>query len=177
MWRISMKTLFTALIVVCLLGVLAYGQADGISRFGAADVHDVDVINLATLTPVMNIPVISKQGAIPFSLTMTAGQLCSIPAVGSALSCTTSDRFGNFVPGLLGSLLRYSNVIQVTCNGTLAQAYSGWKLYTADGLNGHPIDPNIYLGGCTSTFSQQTVDGSGYYIQTSGNIMALDENL
>src|SRR5258707_325753 len=52
-----------ALLVVSLLlfgESLASAQRDGIPSFTAADVHNFDVVNLVTLTPSFNIPLIAK---------------------------------------------------------------------------------------------------------------------
>jgi hypothetical protein len=156
--------------VLCLLGAFAFGQADGIPTFGAAESHEVDTINLATVTPVLNVSVMSKPGAIPFSYTASAAQGCSLTSA-KVLDCSASDRFTNYVPGMLGAQFNYTIVTQITCNGVQRNSYSGWQLSTSDGLGAHPINPaTAYDGYCNNWFTAPTTDGSGYSIQvTSGS--------
>ncbi len=157
------------LFTTCFSGVV-FGQQDGIPPFGVADAHDVDTINLATLVPVLNLHVLSKPGTAPFSYTMTSAQACYLLGFGpgTTLACDKSTRFSGFSAGLGGSLL-YTSVTNVLCGGHQIPQYSGWVFVTSDGLDAHPIDPNVVLdGNCATSFNQYTLDGSGYYIQANG---------
>ena len=152
-----------------LLSAVAFAQQDTIPTFGAGETHEIDTINLATLVPVLNISVVSKPGAWPFSYTLTAAQTCvGVSGSGGGISCNGGLRFAPFVPGLAGSTLVYTQSSQVQCNGQWVNSYSGWKLFTSDGLNGHPINPSITLDSCATSFTQWTIDGSGYNIQANG---------
>src|SRR5579864_7204808 len=134
-----MKNTVNILLVMCLT-VLAYGQRDGIPPFGAADIHDFDSVNLATLVPVLHVPVISKPGAIPFGVTMTAPQTCAVLGNNSdaVLTCRSSVPFSTYVPGLFGTLIStYQN--NILCNGHQVVQYSNYLFYTSDGLYGHPL--------------------------------------
>jgi len=74
-----MKCILSMLLFFSLFGLFAYGQSGGGTLpFGTADVHEYDSVDLATLVPTINIPVVAKQGAIPFSLTLTAPQICNL---------------------------------------------------------------------------------------------------
>src|ERR1700756_4795062 len=108
MWRISMKAPFTALIVVCLLGVFAYGQVDGIPNFSVADAHESDTVSLTTLVPTINVPVLTKAEPIRFSTTFTSSQACSVSGtgIGSNILCNNGD-FSLFSLGLTGSSIFY----------------------------------------------------------------------
>lgn len=149
------KSLFKLLTIACLCGA-AYGQ--GVATFGAADRYDVDIVNLATLIPSLNIPVVSGHALI-------APQACTIVGgspTGTLLDCSDSDRFHDAIPGLLKSTLVSTITDSNGCK-------KGYVLYTSDGATGHPIDPNVIYGGgtCSKSFSQWTTDGSGYYLQFS----------
>src|SRR5258708_29107759 len=58
------------MMIVCLLGGIAFGQKDGIASFSVADSHDFDTVNLTTLIPSLNFPVISKPAALPFNVSI-----------------------------------------------------------------------------------------------------------
>ncbi len=161
-----MKFLFKFLMLTSLFVPAAFAQRDGVPVFGAADVHESDAIDLATLTPSINIPLISKPGAFPFSYTLTSQSSCSVVGSGANayLSCRQGSRFGGFAPSLAGSNLVYTKVSQVLCNANYVPSYSAWYLFASDGLDAHPINPSTALDACHTTFSQYTTDGSGFLI-------------
>jgi len=183
---IRLSTLYGLLVTLMVAPYTAVAQQDGVPNFGAADVHDNDVINLQTLIPSINIPVVSKSEAIPLGITLTAQQYCytwsNIPSGTYIREC--NGEFGAYASGLLRATFTYSKAVPVggNCpNGGTATSYSGWYLLTSDGLDAHPIDANIALvlndpahsglrqGNCTGTYSINaiTVDGSGYTVQLS----------
>jgi len=180
-------TAFCGLLVALLVApYAAVAQQDGVPNFGAADVHDNDVIDLETLIPTINIPVVSKSEAIPLRITLTAPQYCylfsNIPSGTYLREC--NGEFGAYASGLLHATFTYSYRLQANgnCpNGGTASTYEGWYLLTSDGLDAHPIanttalvlnDPahiGLPQGNCTGTYSINaiTIDGSGYTVQLS----------
>src|SRR3984885_5690650 len=64
---VNPKSLFAACLL--LISSLAYGQA--IPQFSTVEPHQYDSVNLATLGIQLNVPVRSKAGHIPFSLSLT----------------------------------------------------------------------------------------------------------
>jgi len=181
-----MKRLMKPILAMSLLGAFAYGQQDGVPNFGAADVHETDIINLQTLVPTINIPVVSKNEAIPLGITLTAQQYCytfnNVQSGTYLREC--NGEFGAYATGLLNATFTYSKVQPVSgnCpNGGTATSYSAWYLLTSDGLDSHPISPNTGLvlndpahsglpqGNCTATYAinEITIDGSGYTVSLS----------
>jgi hypothetical protein len=72
------KTLLQLLAVTCLSATAVFAQRDGVSPFSKAESHEIDTIDLLTLTPTRNISIISKKEMIPFSYAYTARQSCAI---------------------------------------------------------------------------------------------------
>jgi RHS repeat-associated protein len=188
LWKreVRLTSFFGLLITLLLAPYTAVAQQDGVPNFGAADVHDNDVINLQTLIPAINIPVAYKSEAIPLEITLTAQQYCytfsNVPSGTYIREC--SGEFGAYASGLLNATFTYSKKEPVggNCpNGGTATSYSGWYLLTSDGLDAHPINVNTALvlndpahsgipqGNCTATYSINaiTVDGSGYTVHLS----------
>ncbi len=105
-----------AFIVVLLLPAccsVALAQQDGIPPFSIAEQHEIDTINLVSLTPVLNVKVVSKSGLIPFEYTLTAAQSCGVTGqyTQSLLSCSNSATFTGMAIGMIGSDLAYTTVV------------------------------------------------------------------
>jgi hypothetical protein len=178
------RKFFGVLVAVLASTLTALAQQDSVPIFSAADVHDGDAINLSSLVPTINIPVVDKSEAIPLSVTLTAQQLCYTWTGGDGTKLRECNgEFGEYASGLLNATVAYSRTgVNGNCpNGGTATIYSGWYLITSDGLDSHPINPNTAIilndpahiglpqGNCTGIYSINaiTIDGSGYTVQLS----------
>lgn len=185
-----MKTIITVLFVLCLLGGSALGQQDGVPNFSAADVHEYDTINLYTLTPTINIPVINKRGAIPLSIALTAQQTCLGSSQSQDIQYACPSDFGIYL-GDLEVVTTYQNAVKLQCPNTgFAYSFSGWDVYSSDGLDAHllpyndgllinmPASGQIPQGNCTAVYSFTDIvtDDSGYSATISVPVGTLTAN-
>src|ERR1051326_2245542 len=86
-----MKTALKYVALFVLLTSLAAAQENGTANWGAADSFTVDSIDLATLTPSVNIPVLAKKGAIPFSFNLNLTTACWITGLSQAQAAKCSS--------------------------------------------------------------------------------------
>lgn len=172
-----MKHIVMPIVIFGLLKAFSHGQGDGITTFGASDAHGVDAINLITLAPVINIPVVP-------GVVLTSGQSCGITALLSTLSCMPTSYFQPYLSSMLGHI-GWSNSI-ITCpDGQQWSVNNNYVYYSADGLDAHPLTPSLYTyegtgdSSCATTISNAlTQDNSGYSISLNnllnGTIVAAD---
>ena len=161
-----MKRILPSLILPMFLALFAYGQRDGVTNFGASDVHDFDVINLSTLVPSLNLPLVTKSaGPLPGSLYITSPQSCFQTANIHGVNDTFCG--GSGVP-LAGLFFIPQEMMGMTTNATFggSPCYIATitELIGADGLSSYQI-PATYLstvcGTYGSTKTVTTTDGTG----------------
>lgn len=173
------------LLCACLLlGVsLAYGQTPGPNTghtsFGASEDHDTDSINLATLVPTINFPVISKTGAFPFGLSLISPQSCFIISTASspAISCGGPTNETEAFPNMsINSSLNMKPVYYLGGTGTCAnKIFEVTGLTDADGAyHATPVTP-VAASPCGSGATVTTTDGSyiSAVINTAGNVTSV----
>ena len=157
------------MMVACLLARVAFGQQGGVPVFGASDVHDVDTIDLTTLTPILNIPVPRTA--------LTAQQTCANHP--SGIKCSGSAFSAN-AASLLGYISH--SIANRTCpSGTKMGVNTNYAFTSLDGLTSYQIDPGLFTASSTcptSISNAKTIDGSGLTlsINDSGNGTLTDAN-
>jgi hypothetical protein len=165
--------------VAALLSLVgqAVGQVNpGFPSFTPQDCGQYDCINLQNLNVSVNIPIMSKSGAFPFSFyanglqsyvenpagTILPGDetIAGTPTNGLSMS---ANAIGPFAP-----YAWYTTKAIVTCpsgDGTgTATKYTGWYIVLSDGTN-HPLpatDAAYVSTSCAGSFTDTTIDGSGY---------------
>src|SRR5271165_3924024 len=104
-----MNKILTLLCTLLLVCGLSFGQQTGTTNFGASDHFTADSIDLATLTPSVNVPVLTKGGAFPFELNLTATSSCSIAGTGTQIYtyCTLPYTFSS--QGIVGLQMGYTS--------------------------------------------------------------------
>lgn len=163
------------MMVACAFAGVAFGQKDGIASFSAADPHDFDTVNLLTLIPSFNFPVISKPGAMPYSASIEVPQSCHIASDGAGdtyWTCGESSGNNSISPfamiasnSMIGLTVGYTPLQQQTCTKFTITSLTG-----ADGISRYYL-PYTTLwygnannpGACGSTSATLTTnDNSGY---------------
>jgi RHS repeat-associated protein len=160
--RNKMKCLFKLLLALCLLAARAYGQADGVSPFGAADSHDVDKVDLITLTPTLNISSPANGGTV-----MTSQQNCYVGLnISSQKTVYCRPQAGGFfnpyIKNELIGTVGYSDMPETQCAGT---GENNITYYSFDHLDSH-VFPGIVAEStlCPQTLTAVSPDSSGYAI-------------
>ena len=163
---------------LCFAG-LAGGQVNpGTPSFSAYDSQQYDTVNLQNLSVSLNIPVMSKNGAFPFSASLIGGD-SYVSYNGTTLQ--PGILTVPLSPAINGVLSPYGYAIalpatttSVSCpsgdgSGT-ATKYSGWYLLFPDGtVHSLPVTDVAYGGAsCTSTLTDQTTDGTGWTLTING---------
>ena len=171
------KDLKRALLVGALMlfgAQFAYGQRDGVGSFVATDAHAFDVVNLSSLAPSLNLPLIEKSGG-PFSISLSlqSTQSCFLffpPHNAPTYSfCSGSPYLGgttalaglNFIPHKLEGLgANYSSSTAGSCT-----TYGVTSLAGVDGSSSF-MTPNTllaYPSGCgyPTSATVTTNDGTG----------------
>lgn len=161
----QMKRKLLLLFLPLFWALFANGQGSKAASFGASETHEYDSIDLATLIPTWQFPVISKTGAIPFRLSITVPQTCSIDVVGSLWGC--GSRFGGNGDGMVSfntSLVpgaRMTASSFVSANGACPQIHVTALIDPNSGY--HAVTP-VIIGGSSpcspTTASVLTTDGS-----------------
>lgn len=182
---------FAALLMLAtVIGLAGTGVAQvqpGTPNWSAYDSHDVDSINLSNLTVTLNIPVMSKSGAFPLKLSFLGGDsyiyccrtgttlesgIYAYPLQGSVNDIITENG-GSGLSGGWGAAYT-TTTTNVACpvgGGTgTATKYSGWYIQGNDDTE-HilpPTDATYYGASCTGSFTDVTIDGSGYTLAATG---------
>jgi RHS repeat-associated protein len=168
--------LVLCLLVLCLLASVASAQQDGVPPFSVAERYEVDAIDLVTLNPTLNIPVVSKIGAIPFSYKETAQQSCtqtyySPYAQSDHVSCQIT--FAGYTNTMVGMHVTATQQGTVWCQGSSGLGwyvyYTSFLLLSSDSLDQHVINGSLYSCGGPTSFNSVTIDGSGYTVNASLN--------
>jgi YD repeat-containing protein len=160
---------------------LAGAQANaGTPSWGAQDSGQYDTINIQSLSVGLNIPIMSKSGAFPFSASLLGG--------GSYIYYNSA--FGTLLPGI------YINPLQGAINGVLSPAlsaftwpgtrtsvtcpsgdgsgaaveYTNWYVQLPDGTTHYlPAADAVYGGiNCSSSLTDQVTDGTGWSLILNG---------
>jgi hypothetical protein len=162
---------------LCSAGLAGGQVSPGTPNFSAFDSHEVDTIDLLNNNIILNVPVRAKAGAIPFDLHLKANSYMS--GFGSWLP--TMEYTGGTSPfapaanGILGpgTLAGSSVSMSSTCNGAATTKYMNWYVQTAGGTI-HWLPTTDYTtstsgGNCQPTFTDATIDGSGFTLTASGS--------
>jgi RHS repeat-associated protein len=171
--------LFCVLISILCFAGFAGGQVNpGTPSFSAYDSHQYDTINLQNLDVSLNVPVMSKSGAFPFSAALTGGN-SYIYYNGSTLQpgilTVPLSPSINGVLSPFGYAIAYpATTTSVSCpsgdgSGT-ANKYSGWFIEFPDGtIHNLPVTDVAYGGAsCSSTLTDQVIDGTGWTLTING---------
>jgi YD repeat-containing protein len=161
-----MSKIITSLFVIYVAS-FAYAQQDGIPNFSAADVHQYDTVNLLTLVPTFNFPVISKPGAIPFSVGITSPQNCYVygSGPGSVWTCNGGDPYNYLAPFLMVPNNMIGMSIQYVQNSNTCIHFNITGLVGPDGITVYPVPLTTIFqnSGCGVTSATvTTTDGSGF---------------
>ncbi|MGB6476516.1 MAG: hypothetical protein WBF04_20890 [Candidatus Sulfotelmatobacter sp.] len=167
----------------CSVGLLAKAQAPpatGTPSWSAFDKGEVDTINLSNLNINLNVPVMSKSGAVPLTVNLwynyslwTPGNNLFPPqgspyALSGILTGAVNWMFGY---GAVGETVLGTIAYDVPCpQGGTTDKYSNYSIKTGDGTL-HPVLPTLYAdsAGCLagSGFTAQTIDGTGWTLSIS----------
>lgn len=182
MFRHFQLRLFAALAaIICLLGFARAQVSPGMPSFSAYDSHTIDTVNLQNLNVALNIPVMSKSGALPFNATLTGGNSyfyyngTNVQPGVLAVPLTPSIN-GVLSPFGYAFVLPATTTANATCphgygTGT-ANEYSDWYLQFPDGtVHNLPITDSAYGGtSCSSSFTDQVLDGTGWMVTVNGGM-------
>lgn len=141
-----MKHIATMLYTVYLLGVFAYGQGLGPADAQFYDRHQIDSINLQSLSVAVNFRVINKAGAIPFSYSLAGESSCA------PIYYHTGNIAGCGISVVKGPINTFNST---SPNGALngINAANGWELSAT----------TVFNSTCTQDGNQQT-KYSGLYL-------------
>jgi RHS repeat-associated protein len=168
MKRISLYSLFLCLFLYCRP---TFGQADGgTPPWLAYDVGAVDTISIANLNVMLNVPVMSKNGAIPFTANLVGGDsLLSYNSTSTQLTPgIVAMPLTPMVSGIL-SPFGYTQVLGIKgadyiCGSGDGNQYYGFYLQFADGTT-HNLPGSLIVGSaCTGSLTTQPLDGSGWTV-------------
>jgi len=171
----------------------AMSQTGGAPTTSVYDTHAIDSVNLQNLNVMLNVQVLSKSGAMPFSLSLSASSGCVVYGSGTSHSTAcgllqlinkpvgSEPIWAGFVPSVHALLNGNTNTpvigastsTTVGCpsNNVFTQEYSGWWIQTNDGTK-HFLPPGDMvdsLGCFSSSLSDQAIDGSGYTLMITGS--------
>jgi hypothetical protein len=167
--------------LTALAGSAIAQNQPGHPNWSAYDAHDIDTINLANLNAEVNAPGMKKSGAFPFALTFDGLDTLVTTELGAPTQLYPSILNEGAVPninaGALGlegassvlSLASGTQIVNQPCptgdgTGNNATEFTNWYLQFPDGTI-HLLPPGdaVYQSStCSSSFTDQTIDGSGY---------------
>src|SRR5580700_1746109 len=170
--------------IAVLLTLAAFGVAqttEGTPNWTAYDAHQVDTIDLSNLNIAINIPVMSKRGAIPFSFGFTTNSGASDPSGGQTPSVSLFSSGADSVGGLdrsangvlwdAGQPLARNTSTVVNCpgSGTTHKLTNWYVLLGNQTVHYFPATDFADSAGCLSGggFTDVTIDQSGYQISVS----------
>ena len=172
-----MSRIFALAALLCVAG-LAGGQVNpGTPSWSAYDSHQVDTINLQNLNIVMNVPIMSKAGAIPFSENLAGGDSYVYAAAGNMYPGIMAQPLAGTVNGVLGWTGTFAapaltlNAVLCPNGTTYTTEYVNWYIQFADGTQ-HWLPGGDYTdsAGCwKASFTDQVIDGTGYTLSVTGN--------
>jgi RHS repeat-associated protein len=152
-------------------GFVGAQVAPGTPSWSAYDQHEVDTINLQSLSVILNVPVMSKAGAFPFKFSLTGADSYITTTGPGTLSVPLRGTDSSSILGR-GVGLHWTSLVHGTCPGGQAKiTYSGLSLSLADGTI-HPLpvsDSVVSSTTCSTTLTDTTADGSGLTATVRGN--------
>jgi RHS repeat-associated protein len=165
--------------IVCFAGLAAAQVNPGTPSFSAYDSHLVDTVNLQNLNVLLNLPVMNKSGAFPFSASLVGGDSYfsyngTSLQPGILAQPITPNVSGILSPFGYTQVFAGTTTIGVTCpsgDGTgTATKYSQWYLQMTDGTVHSLPSSDVAYGGasCSSTLTDQVTDGSGWTVTVVG---------
>ena len=172
--------MFAVFLMLAMFTGRALAQVQpGTPSWSAYDSHAVDTVNLANLVVSLHVPVMSKSGAFPFEFSFGAGN-SYIYSSGTSLApgylvaplADSVDGVSGFLNG--GGTATYTTATSTTCpsgdGSGAATAYSGWEVVMADRtIHALPPSDTTYFGvNCSSSLTDQTIDGSGFTLAIVG---------
>jgi YD repeat-containing protein len=163
---------------------LAHGQVQpGFPSFVPMECHEVDCVNLSNGNITLNVPVLSKAGAIPFNFSLGTNSYMSAVPEGTSFYWSSSmggSAYGS--PSGLGASptqpsVGNATVTSTTCGGIPTYIASAFYVQDNQGTMHYlpPSDSAIESAqpGCTSSFTATTIDGSGITATiTDGNFVS-----
>lgn len=163
LWRERANAFLAALTL--LASSVALGQA--IPQFSTVEPHQYDTINLATLGIQLNVPVRSKAGHIPFSLSLTGTSQVVYYTRGGFLALPTLFAQESHLAQKMGW------TTTTNCTNPPGVRYSGFYFTDSSG-NTHPFTVQVgYADGLStcgpSTDSGYATDSSGLYMTANAN--------
>jgi RHS repeat-associated protein len=169
--------MFLALTVFSWITVLAGQDNPGTPSFSAYDTHVIDTINLQNLNVVLNVPILTKAGAFPFTFGMSGDDSYVYYTNGRFAPGILAVPFTSAANGTLGAtgpfVLPATTQPNSLCPGGSGTStkYSNWYLQFADGTkHSLPTGDITYGGGnCTTSFTDQVIDGTGWTVGLTGN--------
>lgn len=170
-----MNKFIKALALLFVGVVLATAQESGIPTFSLGDQHDVDTINLVTLEPTINVPLVNIQsaGPRPFSYNAIGQSHCIIQGAGQqkVIFCGGIPNGGG-TSSLLNYAANYTTSSFQQCSKGDTRNEGNWVIYSADGLSQHPI-PGMWVDSLDCLTASPVVgttnDGSGLTLVLTWN--------
>ncbi len=155
---------------LCLAGLAKAQVSPGTPSWSAYDQHQVDTVNLMSNTIMLNLPVMSKSGAFPFSAGLQ-GNNYAAPVGGTWNGGTGWGTMTlSFIPILEGN---FSSFTSALCPDgvTPTYEYGGWYVLGANQTyHWLPAGDFTDTVGCWhSTLTDQTIDGSGYTLSANSS--------
>ena len=148
----------------------------GTPNWSAYDSGQFDTINIQNLSVSLNIPVMSKSGAFPFTFNLTGADSYVYAQGGNMYPGIVAVPLAATANGILGNTGTFAapaTVTGVTCplgkGSGAADAYSNWYIQFADGTTHYLSASDISYNGvsCSGGFTDQTIDGSGYTLSVT----------
>jgi len=200
--QVSLLLVGTLLCVLGFVPQLPSQATQGEPPFSATDPHPYDDVNIMANGIVLHLPILHKNGAFPFDMSVSANSSMQasnhgqgttmywdptmapvMVAIGANQSLSDFTRTVNGVNLEGGAASVYPTQVTTTsCHFVSQTAYSGFVVKTRDGTI-HPINPNLSIDvpggtGCNNSIATTTIDGSGWTVQitagTSGwNLVSL----
>ena len=173
------NSLFFALVLLFQANFVGAQVTAGVSPTSAIESHAIDSINLQNLNIMLNFPVMSKSGVMPFSFAFSEN---SYLFQNNSTWGVTAPLMQGTINGWLGAgapiVVKAATITSTFChNGTGTDTLTNWSVKLADSswheLPGADV---IDSAGCiSSSFTDTTADGTGLTVQvtnigTSGTV-------
>ena len=176
MWRVSRCYIFVTLL--SFAGLAGAQVAPGQPSFIPQNCGQYDCVNLQNLNVSLNVPVMSKSGAFPFSATLVGGDSYISYISPNLQPGILAQPITPSIDGLL-SPFGYTRLLSTThtvqgCPSTYGTgpsvAYYSLYLQFPDGTtHALPTSAYFYSGiNCSSTVTAQVIDGTGWTVTVVG---------
>jgi len=170
---IMQRFLLATLLLLCSVSGVGQNTADGRAAFASVEEHGDYSINLQTLDVIINTPIHSKSGAIPFSYSRGYNSECTLGKLyGGNINWNCSPQGGFKHDGLQFSAMPTKISEGYLCPDGITMTYdwSKWQIVTNDNSSSHPIYiyGKVDVAGCySSTLSYTTIDGTGMLLSVT----------